>query len=308
MSDVTTEISKANLFKRGVLQNPITLKELRSRMRGRRAFVILSLYLLATCTIIFFIYLFLALENSTSATTGQIAGQTIFFVMVSIQMFLVVFVAPAFTSGAITGEKERQTFELLRTTLMSPRRFVFGKVISALGYVLLLIISTIPLLFLAFMIGGVSWIEIVVSQIMLIAGSFTYSLMGLYFSSRMKTTLAATVMTYITTLAILVGLPLIVLLGSLIASPFFAIYTTFPEWLEAVLAIGGITLSFTNLPVSMFMAEIFLIEEDAIWGFWSLGTSGYWVPSPWYGALAFHFFVAWVFYRWTIRRVAKIAE
>ncbi|MEM9777534.1 MAG: hypothetical protein AAF902_23350 [Chloroflexota bacterium] len=308
MSDLATESTKQNLFKRGVLQNPITLKELRSRMRGRRAFVILSLYLLATCTIIFFIYLFLALENSASATTGQIAGQAIFFVMVSIQMFLVVFVAPAFTSGAITGEKERQTFELLRTTLMSPRRFVFGKVISALGYVLLLIVSTIPLLFLAFMIGGVSWIEIVVSQIMLIAGAFTYSLMGLYFSSRMKTTLAATVMTYITTLAILVGLPLVVLLGSLIASPFFAIYNTIPDWVEAALAYGGITLSFTNLPTAMFLSELFLMDNDAVWAFQPVGSSRYWVPSPWYGALILHFFVAWVFYRWTIRRVAKIAD
>ncbi|MEM8858957.1 MAG: ABC transporter permease subunit [Chloroflexota bacterium] len=308
MSDMTTERKTPNLFQRGVLQNPITLKELRSRMRGRRAFVILSIYLLATCTIIFFIYLFLALENSTSASTGQLAGQTIFFVMIAIQMFLVVFVAPAFTSGAITGEKERQTFELLRTTLMSPRRFVFGKVISALGYVMLLIVSTIPLIFLAFMIGGVSWIEIIVSQIMLVAGAFTYSLMGLYFSSRMKTTLSATVMTYIVTLAILVGIPLIVLLGALVLSPFFALYTPLPDWFEAILAIGGITLSFTNLPAAMLTAEIFLMENDAIWGFQPIGPGSYWIPSPWYGALIFHLFVAWIFFRWTISRVARIAD
>ena len=296
------------LFQRGVLQNPITLKELRSRMRGRRAFVILSVYLLATCTIIFFTYLFLVLNNSTTSTAGTLAGQTIFFFMISIQMFLVVFVAPAFTAGAITGEKERQTFELLRTTLMSPRRFVFGKVVSALGYVMLLLVSTIPLISLAFMIGGISWIEIIVSQAMLIAGAFAYSLMGLYFSSRMKSTLAATVTTYIVTLAILIGIPLIISLGALIISPFLFITGAEPDWFEPVMAIGAIIIGFTNLPGAMIAAEAFLLTENAIWGFWSFGTPAYYVPSPWYGALLFHLFAARLFFRWTVKRVSKIAE
>jgi len=296
------------LWPRGVLQNPITLKELRSRMRGRRAFVILSLYLLATCIIIFFTYLFLVINNTTTSTAGQTAGQTIFFFMISIQMFLVVFVAPAFTAGAITGEKERQTFELLRTTLMSPRRFVFGKVISALGYVLLLVVSTIPLISLAFMIGGISWIEIVVSQAMLIAGAFTYSLMGLYFSSRMKTTLAATVTTYIVTLAILVGLPLVVLLASLIIGPFLFIASVTPDWFEPLILYGSILIGFTNLPGSMIAAEAMLMVENAVWGYWETGSISYFVPSPWYGTLIFHTFISWVFFRWTVNRVSKIAE
>ncbi|MFK7801263.1 MAG: ABC transporter permease [Anaerolineae bacterium] len=308
MSDLITEDKKMGLWQRGVLQNPITLKELRSRMRGRRAFVILSLYLLATCIIIFFTYLFLVINNTTTSTAGQTAGQTIFFFMISIQMFLVVFVAPAFTAGAITGEKERQTFELLRTTLMSPRRFVFGKVISALGYVLLLVVSTIPLISLAFMIGGISWIEIVVSQVMLIAGAFTYSLMGLYFSSRMKTTLAATVTTYIVTLAILIGLPLVISLGALIIGPFLFIASVTPDWFEIVTVYGAIILGFTNLPGSMFFAEIILLEENAIWGFWQTGSPSYFVPSTWYGTLLFHLFVSWVFFRWTVKRVSKIAD
>ncbi|MFT5196791.1 MAG: ABC-2 type transport system permease protein [Cellvibrionaceae bacterium] len=308
MSDLVTESKKMSLFQRGVLQNPITLKELRSRMRGRRAFVILSLYLLATCTIIFFTYLFLVIDNSTTATAGQFAGQAIFFLMVSIQMFLVIFVAPAFTAGAITGEKERQTFELLRTTLMSPRRFVFGKMISALGYVLLLIVSTIPLISLAFMIGGISWIEIIVSQAMLIAGAFTYSLMGLYFSSRMKTTLAATVTTYIVTLAILIGLPLVVFLGGLVLSPFILIAASSSDWLTAAATYGAILVGFTNLPSSMIAAETMLISQNAVWGYWETGPATYFVPSTWYGTLLFHLLVSRLFFRWTVKQVSKISE
>jgi len=307
MSEASSNIDRMGLIRRGIFQNPITLKELRSRMRGRRAFAILSLYLLAVSTIIFFIYLVFALDNSTAASAGQIAGQVIFLTMVAIQMFMVVFVAPAFTSGAITGEKERQTFELLRTTLMSPRRFVFGKVISALGYVILLIVSTIPLIFLAFMIGGVTWIEIVVSQLMLIAGAFTYSLLGLYFSSRARTTLAATVTTYIVTIVVLVGLPLLVLLAGLIMAPMFAVTTT-PVWVE-VLGFYGLAFGLaTNLPGSMLYSELLFMESNSIWGFQPVGASSYFAPSSWYGTLVFHLFVAWILFRWTVNRVSQIAE
>ena len=308
MSEITAQTDRLGLIKRGIFQNPITLKELRSRMRGRRAFVILSLYLLAVSTIIFFIYLVFALDSSTAASAGQLAGQAIFMTMVGIQMFLVVFVAPAFTSGAITGEKERQTFELLRTTLMSPRRFVLGKTISALGYIILLIFSTIPLIFLAFMIGGVSWVEILISQCMLIAGAFTYSLLGLYFSSRAKTTLAATVTTYIVTIALLIGLPLLVLLGSLILAPVFSVLTTTPNWLEAIGVYLGIMGLFTNLPGSMIYSELLLMTENSVWGYWTTGSFSYFLPSAWYGTLIFHLLMARVLFRWSVYRVAKIAE
>ena len=307
MSDVVNETKKMGLFQRGVLQNPITLKELRSRMRGRRAFAILSFYLLATCVIIFFTYFFLVRDSLTSSSNGQAAGQVIFFFLISIQIFLVIFVAPAFTAGAITGEKERQTFELLRTTLMSPRRFVLGKMISALGYVMLLIISTIPLISLAFMIGGISWVEIVVSQTMLIAGAFTYSLMGLYFSSRMKTTLAATVTTYIITLVVLIGLPLVISFASLMIGPFLVL-SNYPDWFDIVIGYGLVLIGFTNLPGAMVAAEAFLLEQNGVWGFWASGTSRYYIISPWYGALITHLVVAWLFFRWTVKRVAKISE
>lgn len=307
MSELIAENKKMGLFQRGIMQNPITLKELRSRMRGRRAFAILSLYLTAVCTIVFFIYLIFAIENNTAASAGQLAGQSIFLTMVAIQMFLVVFVAPAFTSGAITGEKERQTYELLRTTLMSPRRFVLGKVISALGYVILLVVSTIPLICLAFMIGGVSWVEIIISQVMLVAGAFTYSLLGIYFSSRAKSTLAATVTTYIVTIVILVGIPLLFMLGALILAPFFAVFDN-TTWLEPLAIYGLIAGSFTNLPGAMIASELLFWQENAIWGFWNPGSTRYFVPQAWYGALIFHLVMAWLLFRWSVKRVSQIAE
>lgn len=288
-----------------LLENPITLKELRGRMRGARAFVVLTTYLLLVGAFVFLIYLLFSINN-TSSSDARFAGQGVFFTLVSIQGFVVIFMAPAFTAGAISGEKERQTFELLRTTLLSPRSFVIGKAISSLSYVFLLLFSSIPLISMAFMMGGVSWVEVIISQVMLFVGSITFAMLGLFFSSRMKTTLGATVATYLTTFIVIVGIPLIAFFVGAILSPIGLV--TSNDWFEALLAYAGLGLSTTNLPAAMIISEAFLLTENAIWGVSAGSFPTYWVPSPWYGNIVVYTFFAWVLFRWTVRRVEKIAE
>ncbi|MFN8375727.1 MAG: hypothetical protein U0694_23005 [Anaerolineae bacterium] len=72
-------------------------------------------------------------------------GRLLFAGIVGIELLLIIFIAPSFTAGSITGERERKTYDLLQTTLMSSPMFVIGKLESALSYVLLLLLSAIPL-------------------------------------------------------------------------------------------------------------------------------------------------------------------
>jgi ABC-2 type transport system permease protein len=122
MSETTTHPLPQPAARWHVLtQNPVMVKELRSRMRGRRAFVVLTIYLLAMSGLISLVY---AAYASAAATPygpdPSEAGKVVFAVVMAVQGFLVLFIGPAFTAGAITGEKERQTYELLQTTLLSP--------------------------------------------------------------------------------------------------------------------------------------------------------------------------------------------
>jgi hypothetical protein len=124
------------------------------------------------------------------------AGRIIFGAVLGIQALLVVFIGPSFTAGAITGEKERQTYGLLRTTLLSASAFVTGKLVSALSYVLLLILAAVPLQSIAFLLGGVSPLEFVVGGALLLVSAVTFALVGLFFSSLLRSTLAASVATF----------------------------------------------------------------------------------------------------------------
>ena len=58
------------------LSNPVTVKELRGRMRGRRAFAVLTLYLLILSGVITVVYLaYSANASGPGASTARTAGK-----------------------------------------------------------------------------------------------------------------------------------------------------------------------------------------------------------------------------------------
>jgi ABC-2 type transport system permease protein len=128
-----------NPFRR-MLDNPVVLKELRGRMRGRQAFILLTVYLGLIAFFIVVIYnTVFGLTGATSwdPSSRQMAGKLIFGTVVLLELLLLSFIAPGLTAGAITSERERQTFELLRTTLLSAHAVVLGKLGSAFSYLFL---------------------------------------------------------------------------------------------------------------------------------------------------------------------------
>lgn len=287
-------------------QNPVTIKELRGRMRGRRAFVVLTSYLTVVSLFAGFIYLVIV-ANADYSTTYNTVGQTIFFTLVFIQGTLVIFIGPAFTASAISGEKERQTYELLRTTLLSPAAFVAGKLISALSYVFLLLLSSIPILSLAFMFGGIALSELIISQLLLAASAITFAMLGLFFSSRARSSTAASVMTYAVVLFFTLGTPVLAsMFLSIMAISFIS--TTPPTFLSIILVYLLLVGVATNLPATMIAGEIFLREYNTVWGtIERIDGVDVWLFSPWYLFIIIHLLAALFLYTLTVRRVAQIA-
>lgn len=292
---------------RNLLQNPVTVKELRSRMRGRRAFVVLTVYLLLMSGFITVLYALYATASAQPyGPEARQAGKTVFGAVLGIQVLLVVFIGPSFTAGAISGEKERQTYNLLRTTLLSAHSLVTGKLVSALSYVLLLILAAVPLQSIAFLLGGISLVELVIAGLLLLVSAITFALLGLFFSSLMRSTLAASVATFAGSLMLTLGLPAILLvlipIGSTILSG-----RTFAPVVDVLLAYGGLALASTNLPATIILSEVFLLQENAVF-FFTDTINGYTVLifSPWFVYLVLYSFLSLVLYWLTVRRVRRI--
>jgi ABC-type transport system involved in multi-copper enzyme maturation permease subunit len=206
-------------------------KELRGRMRGRRAFVVLTIYLLLLSLFAFAIYQYVRQQASAGAallpgggelidpgsfpggtivpTNGTALaaniGHAIFSGLLLVETILILVLAPAFTSGAISMEREKQTLDLLVTTPLSTLGMVLGKLISALGYVFLLILASIPLASVVFAFGGVGPEDLVRGYALLFAVAFGMGAIGLFISALVGRTQTATVVTFVVVLALTIG-------------------------------------------------------------------------------------------------------
>jgi ABC-2 type transport system permease protein len=310
MGDIAEARAKRKAWpSRAVMRNPVTIKELRSRMRGRRAFVVLTVYLLAMSGFISLVYL--AYSSSASTPFGpdpRQAGKAVFAAVLGLQVILVTFIGPSFTAGAVSGERERQTYDLLRTTLLSANAFVMGKLISALSYVFLLIIAAIPLQSIAFLLGGVSPIELILSQVLIVVAAVTFAFYGLFCSTSLRSTLAASVATFAGTLFLTIGMPIIVLIASAFLGP--VLFGGSPSGAtQAFLALAGLTLAATNLPASLILGEVFLLQEDTLFLFTStFGGRSVTLFSPWPLFLLLHVFLSLILYWACVRRIRRIAD
>jgi ABC-2 type transport system permease protein len=184
----------------GWLANPLAGKELLARMRGPRTFVIVTLELLPLAAIAAALYGIIAAAPTGESSSSAPVGKLFFAAVTAVELGLICLLAPALTSDLISGERERQTLDLLLVTPLSRRQIVVGKLVAALGSLLLLIVLALPIQAVAVLIGGIGVEELAVGLLILILTATTYGCVGLYWSARLKTTRAAMLLAYVTTL------------------------------------------------------------------------------------------------------------
>jgi ABC-2 type transport system permease protein len=189
--------------------NPIVVKELRSRMRGVRAFAVLTGMLLLLGTVSYGLYRLVLITTPSYSTSplGPQIGQTLFSGLVFLELMMVCFVTPAVTAGAISGEREKLTYEMLLATPMRPASILWGKLVSALSYVFLLIFAAIPMASLVFIFGGVTPRDMIKALVILVTVAVTLGVVGLFMSTWLGRTGRATVLSYLVVLALLLGPP-----------------------------------------------------------------------------------------------------
>lgn len=281
MTEQTPTIPRPSRLGAFIRRNPVALKELRGRMRGPRAFIVLTVYVALMSLFTVVLYLIYATSRTVMlSTTGGVIGKLIFGGIVAVELFLVCFIAPAFTAGAISGERERRTFNLLRTTLLPAHRLVLGKLLSALAYIVLLLLVAVPLQSLAFLMGGVSIGEVLLSVELLLVTAIGYGAAGLYFSAATKRTLTASILTYTFALVMTVALPI----GVMVLAPFVLSSSLWNSALlhgVAVIVFG--LLASTNPISTAVLTEVVLLEKSSAFYFTQSLAGGVMLPlvSPW---------------------------
>lgn len=118
------------------LANPVMVKEFRCRRFGRLHWL---LRLVAICAV-----LSLGLTYATTAGTLDWGVETIGGIMVVMQVALVALITPSLSAGLISGEVESRGWQLLQATPMSVTRIVWGKLLSVILPLMLILCATLP--------------------------------------------------------------------------------------------------------------------------------------------------------------------
>lgn len=203
MSFISAIKDRARFFIReSITDNPVIVRDVRTRMRGKQAFLMMAsyvLFLIIVMTIAYYTAWSSAMNRSMM--TGQSLvnldlGGTLFKTLVWTQTILLALIVPSLTSGAISQELEKRTIEMLALTRLTPGKIVIGKHLAGIMYPLVLMICSLPLSGICVMLGGISPAEILVAYLALAAWGFLLAAIGLYWSSMFKRTASAALFSY----------------------------------------------------------------------------------------------------------------
>lgn len=185
--------------------NPIYKKERMVSDRSIRMTLIITIFnfIIATVTLIGIVS-----TIEVAKITAQIQYDTflsIFRFVTAIEFVLIIFLMPALTCGSISGEREKNTLELMLTTKMTPADIVLGKLMAALSTVVLLIVSGMPIISLVFMYGGATIKDIVLLFLSYFVAAYYIGSIGIFASSICKKSSVSAAVTYIVVLMVVLG-------------------------------------------------------------------------------------------------------
>lgn len=177
-----------------ILENPVLQRELLVNLRMGRSFVLLLLYLGLLGSVVYF-----AWPTDTRLSLiepSQEARQLVNLFFLG-QYILAALMAPSFASGTISGEKERQTYEMMLASPLKPEAIVLGKLLAALTHLAILVFASLPIVMLCLPLGGESIWEVLAAYLALFASVMTFGMISVACSSFFQRTASALVVSYL---------------------------------------------------------------------------------------------------------------
>ncbi len=184
--------------------NPIFASSARRRMRSMRTVIILTLY-----GVLMLAYvaasIFTVLGGRTVTISSMRVGLDHYIYSVALQFVLLLLVAPGMTAGAISGERERQTLDLILVTHMGSFKIAVGKLMESFSFIVLVLFSSFPMLCVVLLFGGISLAQVLTVLLFMCVSALGALSVGLFVSSIFKRTSIATVASYLAIFAIGIG-------------------------------------------------------------------------------------------------------
>lgn len=173
-------------------ENPVLNRELIENLRSSRAFILQAIFVASLGTIVL-----VAWPHEINLAKRTELSIQIYDTFALGHLVLLALLAPVLSAPAISSERERKSLDLLLASPLSAASIVYGKLLSAIVYLLLLTVSSLPIFTVCFMLGGVGEREVMATYLLLFSTAFICGAIGLAASTWMERSRAALAVSYV---------------------------------------------------------------------------------------------------------------
>ncbi len=174
------------------------------RRRSKRALtlVLLLLPVAGITALLIVIYGTILIFNNVTPSDLSESGTLVFIIIAGIHIGFSMLTALGAAAGEITGEKQRQTMDLLVCSQMSPSKIILGKLTSSCSFILLISCAMLPLYSGLALLGGVTVQMLIATYVSVILFSFFTASVAIFFSTVTKKTAAAEILAFLIIVAV----------------------------------------------------------------------------------------------------------
>jgi ABC-type transport system involved in multi-copper enzyme maturation permease subunit len=162
--------------------NPILVRETRARFRHRGAFALLFGYAALLAAAMGWRYFTGVHEYATAHNPLfriSSLGHELFLALIWMQSLAWILIAPAITASSIAREREDGLLESMLLSPLVPRQILNGKLLSALSFIALVLLISLPIEAVCFLMGGVSPGEFFAALALHTTSAITGAMIGL---------------------------------------------------------------------------------------------------------------------------------
>ncbi len=188
-------------MKTGLADNAILRFGLKMRAKQTSSVVMISIVTAIASLIMAVVVIVMNAGPNPSYPDSQ-TGQILYFVFMSLHLALMFILCPAVSGSAISSEREQQTLDMLVCSQMTPMQIITGKFLSSLSWIGIVTVSLLPAFAVMSVVGGVSALSIAAALIFNIWLAAGITSLAVFYSSKIKRTGGAIVLTYITLIGI----------------------------------------------------------------------------------------------------------
>jgi ABC-type transport system involved in multi-copper enzyme maturation permease subunit len=194
---------------------PLLSKELAEMAQLRRTYSVRVAFaiLMFSTSVLIILPTYNAFRGSPRGFFGH--GAQFLDVLFAIEWAGLVLFVPAVVSGALTAEKERNTLQLLFLTKLGPWTILLEKLMSRLVPVATFLLVSLPLVFIAYLWGGLTQNDLELAIAELVLTAFQLASIALFCSAFCATSAGALILSYVIT-ALIFLFPFLAVLGILL--------------------------------------------------------------------------------------------